>query len=713
MATQNLPGLAAHVDDQGRFPNCTIHAVSKALTEVCDSLGIDVDQDQITKDLKCKHAKGTGMYATKLNKTLLEVKDLGTGSKYFMTASVRIATLQELKAGRGETKYVVDWQINRPLPDSVHCVYAKKWLPIKGKVKCLNSWGINTDPEPLISPDEICEVYAVDLILQQGPDRKLVAASFLLAGEAAADIKKDQLPLEARKVLTQLLNQEPVSEETLVRCHCGDVSSERIGEWPNGVNSGRKFFMCDQRPRACKFFLWKEEGATPYQEANSTIATPSIQAKVPKHNSSSPPMEDRAADVKMTDSNIVPTTEVSNKNPKSDEAPNQLNQQKKGGRKMPNVFVAIQLDNPAIIANMQQVQDFCFEKDASLAQHKLPLEKAHVTLLVAHVEEENLSKAKAAIYGTLQEVISSFPDNKFQLEIKGMGNFGTTVVFAQAGLGRRFLELLNRGLLKRFESMGFESDNRFDSPHSTVLKVTQGHKGIPPELYSKFSEHKFGTQEVSGIKLLSMTKKPTPEGRYHCEGDFLFKDVSATAGPETDEAVRCDCGDVASLLIGKWANSVNNGRKFYMCERRPKACKFFLWEDDRVACSRKGTGSEPGARVIEERSRGAEARPSEASGSDDREAGDSIDELLTLAMKLSEEAYRIETMKVEKSGKKEDNTVAKSVKQEARAGVVCQCGSSSKERTGNWENGRNRGRKFHMCDKQPKGCTFFRWAEDV
>jgi len=365
---------------------------------------------------------------------------------------------------------------------------------------------------------------------------------------------------------------------------------------------------------------------------------------------------------------------------------------------------------------MQRVHDFCVEKDASLAKHKLPLEKAHVTLLVAHVEEENLPKAKAAIEGALQEVISSFPDNKFQLEIKGMGNFGNTVVFAQVGFGRRFLEQLNRSLLKRFESMGFDSDNRFDSPHSTLLKVTQGHKGIPPELYSKFSEQEFGTQEVTKIKLLSMTKKPTPEGRYHCEGNFLFKDVSteATKTPscsEPDEAVRCDCGDVATLRIGRWTNSVNTGRKFYMCDIRPKACKFFLWEDDRVARSRKGTGSGPGARVIEEQSQGAEARPTEASGSD--EAEESSDELLTLAMKLSEEEYRIDSMKREKGGKKEDKAVAKPVKQEARTGVVCQCGSRSKERTGNWANGHNRGRKFHMCDKQPKECTFFRWAEDV
>ena len=39
-----------------------------------------------------------------------------------------------------------------------------------------------------------------------------------------------------------------------------------------------------------------------------------------------------------------------------------------GGRKGFNVFVAIELDNSEILGNMQQVQDHCVEKDASLAK---------------------------------------------------------------------------------------------------------------------------------------------------------------------------------------------------------------------------------------------------------------------------------------------------------------------------------------------------------
>jgi len=649
MDISNPPGLQAHVDDQGPHPNCTIHAVSKALTEVCDSLGIDVNQDQITSDLKCQHAKGTGMFATQLNMTTLEVQEEGTTNRFFLTASIKSSTLGEMKSGQGISKYVVNWKTSLPPPDNLHCVYAKQWLPLKGKVKCLNSWGDNFDPIPLIDPGEISKVYAVDLILRQSQDQQLVAASFFPADKAAADVKKDELPQEARNMLDQLLNEDPVRAEIKVRCHCGEVSDVRVGRWPNNINNGRKFFMCDQRPRACKFFLWKEEEVPTTPEAHSTTAAPYNQTNMSKETSSCPPMGDRAVDVKMMDS----TTEVSNKNPMSDEASNQTgrNQQKKGGRKGFNVFVAIELDNSEILGNMQQVQDYCVEKDASIAKHKLPLEKAHVTLLVSHVEEENLPKAKAAIDGALQEVVSTFPDNKFQLEIKGVGNFGNKTVFAKVGAGASFLKHLNRSLLKKFESMGFESNNRFDVPHSTFLKVVQGHEEIPPELYSKFSQKTFGSIMVQNIKLLSMSKKPTPEGRYHCEGDFLFKDVSTEAAktpahPQPEEAVRCDCGVVATLRTGRWKNSINTGRKFYMCDIRPKACNFFLWEDERVA--------RPRARVIREPSQGAEARPSEASGSNAREARDSSDELLTLAMKLSEEEHRIETMKMKKNEKKVD-----------------------------------------------------------
>ena len=44
---------------------------------------------------------------------------------------------------------------------------------------------------------------------------------------------------------------------------------------------------------------------------------------------------------------------------------------------------------------------------------------------------------------------------------------------------------------------------------------------------------------------------------------------------------------------------------------------------------------------------------------------------------------------------------------------LCECHVSASLRTGDWSNGKNKGRKFFMCGTKPKVCRFFQWAEQV
>ena len=46
------------------------------------------------------------------------------------------------------------------------------------------------------------------------------------------------------------------------------------------------------------------------------------------------------------------------------------------------------------------------------------------------------------------------------------------------------------------------------------------YSGIPREVYSQFMDKTFGGQSVSSLKLLSMTKRPTEDGRYFREAEF-------------------------------------------------------------------------------------------------------------------------------------------------------------------------------------------------
>ena len=141
------------------------------------------------------------------------------------------------------------------------------------------------------------------------------------------------------------------------------------------------------------------------------------------------------------------------------------------GKKKPNVFVAVELSNPEIIQNLKEVQDHACQFDPKLKTNAVPLQKTHVTLLVANVQEEELQKAKAVISKTFRDNLGSIvPENKFSVKIKGVGSFGDKVVFAEVDEGKPSLMRINEELLNAFETAGFDCDSRY-TPHVTLMKV--------------------------------------------------------------------------------------------------------------------------------------------------------------------------------------------------------------------------------------------------
>ena len=141
------------------------------------------------------------------------------------------------------------------------------------------------------------------------------------------------------------------------------------------------------------------------------------------------------------------------------------------GKKKPNVFVAVELSNPEIIKNLKEVQDHACQFDPKLKTNAVPLQKTHVTLLVANVQEEELQKAKAVISKTFRDNLGSIvPENKFSVKIKGVGSFGDKVVFAEVDEGKPSLMRINEELLNAFETAGFDCDSRY-TPHVTLMKV--------------------------------------------------------------------------------------------------------------------------------------------------------------------------------------------------------------------------------------------------
>ena len=64
------------------------------------------------------------------------------------------------------------------------------------------------------------------------------------------------------------------------------------------------------------------------------------------------------------------------------------------------------------------------------------------------------------------------------------------------------------------------------------------YSGIPREAYDQLLDKSFGGQTVATLKLLSMTKKPTEEGRYFAEAEFnLAKMLQLGEDTTTDDEV--------------------------------------------------------------------------------------------------------------------------------------------------------------------------------
>ena len=123
---------------------------------------------------------------------------------------------------------------------------------------------------------------------------------------------------------------------------------------------------------------------------------------------------------------------------------------------------------------MQEVQEACIRENRSLEVHckNAPIEKTHVTVLVAHVTEPQLETAKAIVGEILQKkILPKLPNKQFKISFEGMSSFGEKIVYAEVGEGENELRLMNEALLEAFETAGFDCDSRY-TPHMTVMKVT-------------------------------------------------------------------------------------------------------------------------------------------------------------------------------------------------------------------------------------------------
>uniref|UniRef100_A0A915K7P5 A-kinase anchor protein 7-like phosphoesterase domain-containing protein n=1 Tax=Romanomermis culicivorax TaxID=13658 RepID=A0A915K7P5_ROMCU len=134
--------------------------------------------------------------------------------------------------------------------------------------------------------------------------------------------------------------------------------------------------------------------------------------------------------------------------------------------KQPNYFLGVKIDNEEVINNLKQVQNDMLNFSPALKSVVVPINNAHVTLLVFFLDEEHcLHDAKEA----MQNAFDKFRAKNicsFDLTIEGVDSFKNNVVYARIleDAGFQSLQILKA----TFEEEGIMSqDDRKFLPHLT------------------------------------------------------------------------------------------------------------------------------------------------------------------------------------------------------------------------------------------------------
>ena len=177
-----------------------------------------------------------------------------------------------------------------------------------------------------------------------------------------------------------------------------------------------------------------------------------------------------------------------------------------------------QLSSEEVRAALARVHQSCTELSPHLGSQCMPTTRAHITLLVTHVPEDKLQLAKDLVNTALKA--NSHLAKKFEVELKGINSFTGKGIHAEVGKGSDTLKELNKVMESTFKEEGFRVTymTRHDTytPHVTIMKGGE----IPREAYQDVADSSLGSEEITGVQLLSMTKPFAMDGYYYCEGDF-------------------------------------------------------------------------------------------------------------------------------------------------------------------------------------------------
>lgn len=226
----------------------------------------------------------------------------------------------------------------------------------------------------------------------------------------------------------------------------------------------------------------------------------------------------------------------------------EMSKQDKPKRIVPNYFVAIQISNPEIHKNIEEIQKAVVAKKAALEPALVPLTTLHFSILVLYLEDESaIERAKVALDKS-KILIVELGLIPLSLDVMGIDDFGQSVIFAKVKEGQALdqLNVLADTVHGQFADQRlFPSDSKGFNPHLTIMKLSRcpqlykkGIKKIAHEFYDDHKNDFLGSQTVDSLQLCAMKK--AENGYYPIDHEVFFVD-SSSGTEETRSEVKSDC----------------------------------------------------------------------------------------------------------------------------------------------------------------------------
>jgi len=193
----------------------------------------------------------------------------------------------------------------------------------------------------------------------------------------------------------------------------------------------------------------------------------------------------------------------------------------------PNFFLSMRVKNLDVLGKIHAVQNHIISQQKNLAAAAVEVIKSHITLIVFHLETENLQQAEELLQASRPFVESVLKNSPLLLSFRGISDFGKKVVFANVNDDDHLhkLQTIQGYFHETFSAHGIECQPTTFNPHLTIMKLSRCKKrgakkikSIPKSLYLEYEDTDFGTEDVGAIQLLKMTEGDN-KGFYKCFGE--------------------------------------------------------------------------------------------------------------------------------------------------------------------------------------------------